>query len=107
MFQSVVSDQKEESRTTDVICEEVEWYPSDLYFTHMGAMYSFLLALDRDGKLHRWSWDSEPVHSDQVSLCYACLDYLIDMLVSLYLYKVQLKNGVLRTEYFKLFNIVS
>ncbi|XP_063690395.1 E3 ubiquitin-protein ligase UBR5-like isoform X2 [Bolinopsis microptera] len=62
---SVVSDQKEESRTTDVICEEVEWYPSDLYFTHMGAMYSFLLALDRDGKLHRWSWDSEPVHSDQ------------------------------------------
>ena len=66
-FQSVVSEQKEEHSTTDVICDEVEWYPSDLYFTQIGAMYSYLLALDRDGKLHRWSWDAQPILSDQVT----------------------------------------
>ena len=67
-FQSVVSDQKEEHSTTDVMCDEVEWYPSELYFTQIGAMYSYLIALDKDGKLHRWSWDSEPILSDQVRM---------------------------------------
>ncbi|KAL5247971.1 hypothetical protein ACHWQZ_G017216 [Mnemiopsis leidyi] len=62
---SVVSEQKEEHSTTDVLCDEVEWYPSELHFTQIGAMYSYLIALDKDGKLHRWSWDSEPILSDQ------------------------------------------
>ena len=56
--QSVLSDQgKEDSVPTEVHCEEVEWFgEGDIKFTQIGAMYSALIALDKEGKLHQWCW---------------------------------------------------
>ena len=65
----MVSEEHEESdqRETELVCEEAEWFPGQLKFTLLGAMSSCLLAVDTDGKLHEWSWDSDTAKVQQVS----------------------------------------
>lgn len=50
----------QQSQNLLVLGEDLEWWPDKgeekILFSHMGAMYSELVAVDHEGQLHQWKW---------------------------------------------------
>lgn len=57
------------------VSEELEYWDSNIRFTHIAATYSELIAISTQGQLHQWRWsDAHPYQRNDVSdlkkMCY-------------------------------------
>lgn len=47
------------------VSEELEYWDSNIRFTHIAATYSELVAISTHGQLHQWRWaDAHPYQRD-------------------------------------------
>lgn len=50
------------------VSEELEYWDSNIRFTHIAATYSELIAISTHGQLHQWRWsDAHPYQRNDVS----------------------------------------
>lgn len=50
------------------VSEELEYWDSNIRFTHIAATYSELIAISTNGQLHQWRWsDAHPYQRNDVS----------------------------------------
>lgn len=50
------------------VSEELEYWDSNIRFTHIAATYSELVAVSTQGQLHQWRWaDAHPYQRNDVS----------------------------------------
>lgn len=50
------------------VSEELEYWDSNIRFTHIAATYSELIAISTQGQLHQWRWaDAHPYQRNDVS----------------------------------------
>ncbi|XP_071854621.1 E3 ubiquitin-protein ligase UBR5-like isoform X3 [Apostichopus japonicus] len=64
-----------QSQNLLVLGEDYEWWPdkggAKTVFSHIGAMYSELVAVDQDGQLHQWKWkEAKPYKSNESPTIY-------------------------------------
>lgn len=51
------------------VSEELEYWDSNIRFTHIAATYSELIAVSATGQLHQWRWaDAHPYQRNDVSI---------------------------------------
>lgn len=51
------------------VSEELEYWDSNIRFTHIAATYSELVAISATGQLHQWRWaDAHPYQRNDVSI---------------------------------------
>ncbi|KAF0990455.1 hypothetical protein HZS_6382 [Henneguya salminicola] len=56
------------------LCEieksQIEWWNADCFFTHIGAMFTDLIAVDLNGNLRQWLWISpSPIQNEEGTIC--------------------------------------
>lgn len=50
------------------VSEELEYWDSNIRFSHIAATYSELIAVSTSGQLHQWRWaDAHPYQRNDVS----------------------------------------
>lgn len=53
------------------VSEELEYWDSNIRFTHIAATYSELVAISTQGQLHQWRWaDAHPYQRTDVSFTF-------------------------------------
>lgn len=58
------------------VSEELEYWDSNIRFTHIAATYSELVAISTQGQLHQWRWaDAHPYQRADVCLTMLLLLY--------------------------------
>lgn len=80
------------------VSEELEYWDSNIRFTHIAATYSELVAISTQGQLHQWRWaDAHPYQRTDVSIFICLLSYFAHHLVKFY------EKNILTNKYYLVF----